>query len=103
MGSGGGSGFKRGGCITANPSNRRKKRTAADVAKHWGVGMPAWGSNINTDGKNLYSYDLLIGFTGSDGGKFVYDYTAKGVFDTSTTSKHVNAAKKGWYFSESRW
>jgi hypothetical protein len=49
---------------------------------------------FNTDGKNLYSNDLLIGFTRNDK-KIIYDYTASNnKFISYTCSRHINMAKK---------
>ena len=49
---------------------------------------------FNTDGKNLYSNDLLIGFTKNDK-KIIYDYTAyNNKFISYTCSRHINMAKK---------
>ena len=61
-----------------------------DVAKSWAKGNVASGSNYQTDGQNLYSYQKLIGYTDIKGRKHVIDngYISK------TTSRHVNQAKR---------
>lgn len=50
-------------------------------------------ANLRTDGHNLYSYALLIGMTDEKGRKVLYEYTAKGIFISMTTSFHVNKAR----------
>ena len=64
----------------------------ADVAAFWALGKPARShtSNLYTDGKKIYSYELQIGDT-CDGKKVVRDYTARGSygFRSQTTSCHV--------------
>ena len=65
----------------------------ADVAAFWAEGRPGRShtSNLYTDGKKIYSYELQIGDTSDDGKKIVRDYTAKGSygFRSQTTSCHV--------------
>ena len=74
------------------------------VITAWKNNEPARTTNLITDGKNLYSYALKIGFTGEDGGKYVYNYTAHedtdwlggpvpGLFKSVTTSRHVSLAR----------
>ena len=60
------------------------------VAQSWKKGILAKGSNLSTDGQNLYSYQKLIGYTDMGGKKHVIDngYISK------TTSRHVNQAKR---------
>ena len=49
---------------------------------------------FNTDGENLYSNDILIGFTRNNK-KVIYDYTANNnKFISYTCSRHINTAKK---------
>lgn len=49
---------------------------------------------FNTDGYNLYSNDILIGFTRNNK-KVIYDYTAtNNKFISYTCSRHINTAKK---------
>jgi hypothetical protein len=50
-------------------------------------------ANLRTDGHNLFSYALLIGMTDENGHKVLYEYTAKGMFISMTTSFHVNKAR----------
>ncbi len=51
--------------------------------------------SFRTDGNDLYSYNLLIGFTTTCNKKVVLDYTARsGYFMSQTTSgKHVGPAR----------
>ena len=64
-----------------------------EVFMAWVRGRRCAAGELNTDGWNLYSYDLKIG-TYEDGLNVVYDYTAPGgKFISMTTSAHVNAAK----------
>ena len=52
-------------------------------------------STLHTDGRNLYSYKLRIGYTGENGRKIVFLYNAKNDnFKSSTTSKHVSIASR---------
>ena len=63
-----------------------------DVVNSWKKGVAANVKNLSTNGSDLYSYGLLIGYT--DGyKKVVKDYT-KGSSYSVTTSRHVNMAKK---------
>ena len=63
------------------------------VAVNWALNKPARShtGNFYTDGKSIYSYELQIGDTTTDGKKVVKDYTARGShgFQTQTTSCHV--------------
>jgi hypothetical protein len=64
---------------------------AEKIANAWFDGISKHTENMRTDGKNLYSYNLLIGQTLPDGAKVVINYTGKNSV-SQTTSKHVNAA-----------
>ena len=65
-----------------------------DVVQSWRRGKPAKGSNLKTDGSELYSYGLLIGRTkGKTDRKHVIDYTGDDAY-SKTTSRHVNQAKR---------
>lgn len=79
--------------------------SASNVCALWARGIPGRTATIWTDGKNLYSYDLRIGYTGKDGIKKVYNYTARDIktpygkviphqFISTTTSRHVSEALK---------
>ena len=49
--------------------------------------------SFSTDGKNIYSYLLKIGYTDSNGQKVLLDYTTRsGNFQSHYTSRHVNLA-----------
>lgn len=76
--------------------NERKIRTTTqEIARHWRTGRAASNSSGQfwTDGKNLFSYHLLIGAT-VQGRKIMFDYTASGVYKSQTTSKHVGYGKR---------
>ena len=75
------------------------------VIEQWKKGKKGKSNSMSTDGKKLYSYNLLIGYVGEDGYKYVYNYTAKtdygcfghpikGEFISRTTSKHVGLARR---------
>tara|TARA_R100000808_G_C2089563_1_gene110473 strand:- start:463 stop:753 length:291 start_codon:yes stop_codon:yes gene_type:complete len=67
-----------------------------DVVRAWSRGRVASTKNLTSDGKNLYSYQLRIGYTrvGTEI-RVVLDYTAPaGHFRSQTTSQHVNLAKR---------
>ncbi len=66
-----------------------------DVAYAWAHGRKASAANLSTDGRNLYSYNLLIGYTNGVGDSVARDYTASGGgFYSVTTSTHVGHAKR---------
>jgi len=59
-----------------------------NVALSWSKGKVAKCLNMWTDGKNIYSYELMIGTT-EDGSKISFPYTAgEGEFVSNTTSRH---------------
>lgn len=66
-----------------------------ELVAAWWWGREAKAGNIRTDGRNLWSYDDLIGKVG-DEGRIVLDHTAGGDlgFISKTTSRHVNLAKR---------
>ena len=52
-------------------------------------------STLHTDGQDLFSYRLRIGYTDKRSNKIVSDYTAgSGNFKSKTTSRHVGSAKQ---------
>lgn len=66
------------------------------VIENWQQGKRAksFTGNLHTDGYNLYSYELKIGYTNHNGKRIVKLYTAAdGNFKSKTTSIHVNKAK----------
>lgn len=68
----------------------------ADVARAWSYGDAARNGrgNFKTDGRDLWSYDLKIGWTDERGRKILGDYTAKtDNFHSMTTSCHVGRAR----------
>lgn len=66
----------------------------SQVAENWGRNNPASAGNLRTDGENLYSYNLLIGYTTPKGTKVALDYTARGKMVSQTTSCHVGLAAR---------
>ena len=70
-----------------------KPVTNSEVAAAWGRGEPARNhkGTLTTDGCKIYSYELQVGDTASDGTKIVRDYTARGSygFQSQTTSCHI--------------
>ena len=65
-----------------------------DVVDCWKRGFRGQNRNMTTDGNNLFSYSLKIGYTDDKGQKVALDYTAPtGNFYSRTTSKHVSLAK----------
>ena len=49
--------------------------------------------SLTTDGKDLYSYKLKIGYTNEYGQKVILNYTTQyNNFVSTTTSRHVNLA-----------
>ena len=64
------------------------------VVESWIRNEHGHSLNLSTDGKNLFSYSLKIGFTGPDDVKTVYDFTRSGRFISMTTSRHVGMAKR---------
>ena len=74
-------------------SNRTVNR---NVARSWSVSREAQSHNgqLSTDGRNLYSYNQLIGITLDDGTKVALEYrsTKGGHYISQTTSTHVGYA-----------
>lgn len=66
-----------------------------DVVRSWARGDKAATANLHTDGRILWSYNLVIGET-TDAGKVSYCYTSGGSFGfvSQTTSKHVGLARR---------
>jgi len=66
------------------------------VVRSWVRGYSADNgrSTLHTDGQNLYSYQLRIGYTDKRGNKVVSLYNApNGSFRSMTTSRHVSLAE----------
>ena len=64
-----------------------------DVIRGFMEGYCMSTRTLRTDGKCLYSYNLLIGETTPNGIKVVYNYTKKGnKFISHSTSSHVGMA-----------
>jgi len=65
------------------------------VVDRWLGGRSGHAEHLTSNGNNLWSYNLLIGFTEDDGRKVVLDHTAPaGSFVSQTTSCHVGLAKR---------
>lgn len=63
-----------------------------DIVCSWKQGESAGYGALHTDGNDLYSYALKIGYT-EDGVKHAIDYTSPGgTFYSVTTSTHVGLA-----------
>lgn len=73
------------------------RTTCENVAINWYRNQSSQnhGNTMRTDGNDLYSYNLLIGFTTQSGKKILLDYTgAAGHFQSMTTStKHISPAR----------
>ena len=66
-----------------------------DIIEAWMSGKKSGQGQwrLHTDGKSLFSYQLRIGRTESDGKKIAFNYTAKGPqFYSTTTSRHCYLA-----------
>jgi hypothetical protein len=61
-----------------------------DVVRSWFRGDEASSTNMHTDGKDLFSYQLLIG-SFVEGEAVIMDYTKENSV-SHTTSRHVNLA-----------
>ncbi len=66
-----------------------------DIVDCWRRSRQSQNKSMRSDGSNLFSYNLKIGYTDSKGKKVALDYTASsGNFRTRTTSNHVSLAKE---------
>jgi hypothetical protein len=66
------------------------------VINSWTRGVAASSHNgaLRTDGVNLYSYNLRIGYRARSGSTILADYTSPGgQFYSMTTSSHVGKAR----------
>lgn len=65
----------------------------SEVAKCWRNGKPGKSGtgSFHTDGKDLYSYRLRIGYTEDDGSKVLFNYTGKDG-PSLTTTAHIREA-----------
>ena len=62
-----------------------------EVIEAWIAGKSGQSGSMSTDGKNLFSYRLLIG---EGSGSVIYNHTASGgSYYSQTTSTHVNLTK----------
>lgn len=72
------------------------KTTNENIPYYWSKGKAAMNGTgaYSTNGKDLYSYRLMIGTTNEQGEKVLFDYTSGGMgFYSMTTSKHVGKAR----------
>ena len=72
------------------------KTASRNVARMWANSRAVTNHSgaFRTDGRWLWSYDLVIGETTDKGTKILYDYTARtDNFMSVTTSKHVGYAR----------
>jgi hypothetical protein len=67
----------------------------ADVARAWAKGEECQNgrASFSTNGRQLYSYDLEIGYTGRNGVKYLRDFSGVSV----TTTSHVRQARLVWF------
>ena len=73
------------------------RTTNDNIAYYWRKGTPAANSRqcYTTDGKDLYSYQLMIGTTNAQGEKVLFDYTSGGIrYYSQTTSCHVGKSRQ---------
>jgi hypothetical protein len=66
-------------------------KTNAAVAESWSKGEKADSKHLHTDGNEIFSYGLKIGFTANNK-KIVINYMGKNAY-SQTTSHHVSMAK----------
>lgn len=64
-----------------------------DVIVAWSKGKAAEAGHISTDGKDLFSYRLKIGYTTKDNKKIVILHCGPQNSWSVTTSRHVNEAR----------
>jgi hypothetical protein len=69
-----------------------KAKNVRQVFDYWRRGIRAHAGSASTDGKDVFSYNLKIGFTKEDGTKVALNYRSPNNFKTMTTSKHVGYA-----------
>lgn len=65
-----------------------------EVGRAWAAGKAANAGNLSTNGNEIYSYALKIGYT-LGGKKIAIDYSKTGgKYFSQTTSHHVSIAKR---------
>lgn len=64
------------------------------VAEAWARSEASRSGSMFTNGRDIFSYNLLIGYTEDDGTKVALDYTAPGHFVSQTTSTHVGLTRQ---------
>lgn len=80
--------------LLANAKEEVNALSPNEVVRAWINNKSAETDHLSTDGKDLFSYKLKIGYTENEK-KVVIDYTAKSnKFVSMTTSKHVGLAKQ---------
>ena len=69
-----------------------------NVAVNWACNRASQSHNgqFSTDGRNLFSYNQLIGITLANGDKLVLNYMSRGggCYISNTTSQHVSLASR---------
>jgi len=69
-----------------------------NVAVNWSYGIESQSHNgqFSTDGRNLFSYNQLIGITLVNGDKVALNYMSRGggCYISNTTSQHVSKASR---------
>lgn len=60
-----------------------------NVAHRWAQGLPAKSGTMSTDGQDIYSYLLKIGYTDAHGKKIAIRYQGRHSV-SNTTSHHVS-------------
>lgn len=72
-------------------------RDNSSIVKSWVRGLERnnYGHTLTTDGQNLYSYKLKIGYTEKNGVKVALEYNSStNNFKSMTTSRHVSLARQ---------
>ena len=72
----------------------RKRNDQVIASWRRGVSAISHNGNLHTDGVNLFSYNLRIGFRAKSGTTILADFTSPGgSFQSMTTSCHVGKAR----------
>ncbi len=74
--------------------------TNREVAKNWGEGLKGESNTMRTDGYDLYSYDLKIGYSIDSDKRVILYLSQYNNFISQTTSKHVGLAQKYCHITE---
>ncbi len=75
-----------------------KRTNNGGVAKAWGNNDAARSNNGNyhTDGRKLFSYTTMIGYTSDEGQKVLLEYTSRtdNFLSMTTSCKHIPPARR---------